>query len=166
MARFFSIFVLFVALGIALVTRPEVASAISGPWAEFLAEAAHRIIAMWDSSTILSGTVIRDPATGFAVSVDTECTGIDPIVIFWAAVLAFPTDWKHKAVGLVIGLVGLQSLNFVRILGLYFTGLWDRTVFVWSHHNLWQGVIMLGAVLLFYAWLKLGSNMGLARSGN
>lgn len=82
MARFFSIFVLFVALGIALVTRPEVASAISGPWAEFLAEAAHRIIAMWDSSTILSGTVIRDPATGFAVSVDTECTGIDPIVIF------------------------------------------------------------------------------------
>ena len=164
MARFFIIFVVLVALGVALMTRPEATNAISAPWGEFLAEVAHRLIAMWDGSTIRDGNVIRDPTTGFAVAVDAECTGIDPVLIFWAAVLAFQTGWKHKIAGLIIALIGLQSLNFVRIIALYFTGLWDRTAFIWSHHNLWQGVMMLGVVVLFYVWLKLGDSSNRERN--
>jgi exosortase H (IPTLxxWG-CTERM-specific) len=163
MARFFAIFLVLLAFGVALMTRPEVSQAVSAPWGEFLADVAHRVIALWHSSTLREGNVIRDSNTGFAVSVDAECTGIDPVLIFWAAVLAFKTGWKHKMAGLAIALVGLQSLNFMRILSLYFTGLWDRTIFIWSHHNLWQGVMMLGAVLLFYIWLRLGGNRDLER---
>lgn len=159
MTRFFLIFLTLLALGVTLMTRPEVKQAISDPWAEFLAGAAHRVIAMSDGGAIRHGNVIRDPATGFSVSVDAECTGIDPVLILWAAILAFRTGWKHKAAGLTIALFGLQSLNFLRILALYFTGIWDRTVFIWSHHNLWQGVMMLGVVVLFYAWLKLGGDL-------
>lgn len=160
MLRYLALFLLFVGIGVVLLTRPEVKHFFSEPWGAGLAAITHYLVSPWDPGIIRSGNVLTDPDTSFAVSVDAECNGIDVVLLFWAAILAFPVGWKQKLTGLVLGVLGLQALNLVRILSLFYAGQWSRDVFTWAHHNLWQGLMIVGAIALFYLWLAVIARAG------
>jgi exosortase H (IPTLxxWG-CTERM-specific) len=154
MFRYIAAFFLLLAAGVVVMTRPEVKHIFSEPWGGLLAQISHALIAPWDPTAIRDDNVLTDSDTSFAVAVDAECNGVDIVLLFWAAVLAFPIGWKAKLLGLALGFFGLQALNLVRIISLFYLGQWDREVFTWSHHNVWQGLMMFGAIVLFYGWLK------------
>jgi exosortase H (IPTLxxWG-CTERM-specific) len=124
------------------------------PFTSVLAKACALIIHLFDGSTISQGKLIQNAAGTFIVSIERGCNGIEAVIILFSAILAFPAPWKHKLMGLVFGFLAIQVLNLVRIVSLFFLGLWNQVWFEWFHLYLWQALIVLDALIVFLVWLR------------
>lgn len=98
----------------------------------------------------MQGTVIRGKR--FAVNIRNGCNGVEAMLIFLAAVLAFPAPWRARLLGLVIGIVAIQAVNLIRVVALYLTGAYFPAWFDASHTVIWQTVVILFSVLLWILW--------------
>lgn len=96
------------------------------------------------------GTRILSPR--FSVNIENGCNGVETMLIFFSAVLAFPAPWRARLAGLAVGLVAIQLLNLVRVVALYLTGAYLPSLFDASHTVLWQTLVILGGVLLWIFW--------------
>ena len=66
------------------------------------------------------GTIIQGDL--FSVQIAPGCDAYRICALLGSAIVAFPARWTTKALGLFFGLLWLNALNFVRIVGLYFIG--------------------------------------------
>lgn len=98
----------------------------------------------------MKGTVIQGPR--FAVNIRNGCNGVEAMLIFLAAVLAFPASWGSRLKGLVLGTLAIQVINLVRVVSLYLTGAYFPRIFDASHTVIWQSVVILCGVLLWVFW--------------
>jgi exosortase H (IPTLxxWG-CTERM-specific) len=96
------------------------------------------------------GTVLRGPR--FAVNIENGCNGVETMIIFMAAVLAFPASWRARLAGLALGLVAIQGINLVRVVALFLTGTYLPSFFDTSHTVIWQTLVILSGVLLWLLW--------------
>ena len=104
----------------------------------------------------MQGTIIR--GSRFAVNIRNGCNGVEAMLIFLAAVLAFPAPWRARLLGLALGVVAIQAVNLVRVVALYLTGAYFPTWFDASHTVVWQTVVILFSVLLWILWAnRLGA---------
>jgi exosortase H (IPTLxxWG-CTERM-specific) len=97
---------------------------------------------------------LRDAATGFAVSIEAGCNGVEAAIVLIAGILAFPASLRHKAVAILAGFFFVQALNVVRIISLFYLGQWNYTVFEWFHLYLWPVLIMLDVLIVFAIYLQ------------
>lgn len=125
------------------------------PFTSALAAISVFIIELFDSGVESSGKIIRDLETGFAVSIEPGCNGVEALIILFAAIFAFPAPLKHKLIGFAIGFCAIQGLNLVRIISLFYMGQWNMTWFNWFHLYLWQALIILDALVVWLIWLRL-----------
>ncbi len=154
MLRFILVFfVLLVVLFVAELTAP-VEKHVILPFTSVLADASAWLIHLFDADTTSSGKYIQNAAGTFIISIERGCNGIEAVIILFSAILAFPAPWKHKLVGLGIGFLAIQALNLVRIVSLFYLGLWNRVWFDWFHLYLWQALIILDALIVFLVWLR------------
>lgn len=154
MLRFLLLFVLYQAVLFTLELLQPVQALVIVPWTELLARLSSGLVTVLDANVVAQGKVLRHTANGFAVSIEAGCNGIEATIVLLAAILAFPAPWRHKAVGFLLGLVAIQTLNLVRIISLFYLGQWDYDVFEWAHLYLWQALIMLDALIVFLVWLR------------
>jgi exosortase H (IPTLxxWG-CTERM-specific) len=154
MFRFLIVFLSILGFGVLLITQPEVKHVFSEPWGDLLASISYAMMSLWDGNVVRDGSVLTDPTSGFSVAVNAECNGIDAVLVLWAAVLAFPAGLRVKLPGILLGFFAIQTLNLVRIVSLFYLGQWDRDIFTWVHHNLWQGLMILAILLVFLLWLR------------
>ncbi|MES1242638.1 MAG: exosortase H [Acidobacteriota bacterium] len=98
----------------------------------------------------MQGTIIRSGK--FAVNIRNGCNGVEAMLIFLAAVLAFPAPWRARLLGLAIGAVAIQAVNLVRVVALFLTGAYFPSWFDASHTVVWQTVVILFSVLLWILW--------------
>jgi exosortase H (IPTLxxWG-CTERM-specific) len=145
--------VLLVALFAAELT-PGAQSAVVIPWTEALVSTCRALVTLFDSHVIAAGKILQSTRNGFAVSVEAGCNGIEAAIILIAAMLAFPAPWKHRAIGIVAGLVAVQALNIVRVVSLFYLGQWSATAFEWAHYYLWQALIMLDVLVVWLIWIR------------
>ncbi len=154
MLRFSIIFViLLVGLFTVEVLQP-VQQHVILPFTSGLAWISVNIIQLFDSGVASAGKVIRDLESGFAVSIEPGCNGVEALIILFAAIFAFPAPFKNKLVGFAIGFVAIQALNLVRIISLFYMGQWSMTWFEWFHLYLWQALIILDALVVWLIWLR------------
>jgi exosortase H (IPTLxxWG-CTERM-specific) len=155
MLRFSIIFVvLLVSLFTIEVLKP-VQDHVILPFTSVLANVSVFLIELFDSGVESAGKVIRDIESGFAVSIEPGCNGVEALIILFAAMFAFPAPLKHKLIGFAIGFVAIQSLNLVRIISLFYMGQWNMTWFNWFHLYLWQALIILDALVVWLIWLRM-----------
>ena len=69
------------------------------------------------------------------------------------AVLVFPATWKMKALGLAAGTVMVQALNVVRFISLFYRQ-YSMTWFDFAHLYLWESLLMLDTMVVFWVWVK------------
>jgi archaeosortase B (VPXXXP-CTERM-specific) len=84
-----------------------------------------------------------------------ECTGLSEMLIFAATVLAFPTRFRNKLVGLAFGLPLIYAFNVLRISALLLVG---RHRPAWSdfmHLYFWQGTLILMILGTWLLWILL-----------
>ncbi len=126
------------------------------PWTALLARLCAGLVTWFDASAAAAGKVLWNTQTGFGVSIEPGCNGIEACIVLFAAIVAFPERWQHKLLGLVAGFVAVQALNVVRVISLFYLGQWNTAVFNFAHEYLWQGLIMLDVLVVWLLWVRAG----------
>ena len=96
------------------------------------------------------GTTLRSKRN--SVNIAHGCDAIEPIALFVAAVIAFPAPWKTKLPGLLIGTLVLTALNIVRIISLFYIGIWKREWFDRMHEDVWQPAFIVLSLFFWVVW--------------
>lgn len=154
MVRFFIVFVVLLVSLFTIEVLQPVQQHVILPFTSGLAWISVNLIELFDSGVASAGKVIRDLESGFAVSIEPGCNGVEALIILFAAMFAFPAPLKNKLIGFAIGFVAIQALNLVRIISLFYLGQWNMTWFEWFHLYLWQALIILDALVVWLIWLR------------
>lgn len=104
------------------------------------------------------GTVVTSKI--FSAEIITECTAIFPIMIFLAAVIAYPSGWKKKLWGILLGVPAIIFVNLIRLVSLFYIGYWFPSVFETAHLLVWQSLIIFFAVLFWLVWVEFFVHRG------
>ena len=143
-------FGLYLLLFFAATAPKPMNDAFVEPFTTGVAKVGGFVAGLLGENTTMVGTAIISPR--FAVNVRTGCNGLETIYIFFAGVLAFPAPWKRKLLGLVFGFLAIQALNVVRIVSLFYIGVYFPKHFEDSHIVVWQAIVILFGVALFLLW--------------
>ena len=154
MARFALVFVAALAVLFAAELTAPVQRVAVLPWTAGLASASASLVTLFDPNVAASGKVLRSTSTGFGVSIEAGCNGVEAALILIAAMLAYPAPWRHRLLGIVAGLAAVQALNIVRVISLFYIGQWSFRAFEWSHLYLWQALIMLDVLIVWLIWIR------------
>jgi len=115
-----------------------------------LAVASSGILNLFGQDTVVVGTTVQSNL--FGITVVTACTGLFITGLFLVAVMAFPTRWRSKAIGVGIGIGGIFVVNIVRLVSLYFIGIHWPGFLDAAHQLVWQSLLIVVAVALWLLW--------------
>ena len=82
-----------------------------------------------------------------------ECTGLYEILIYAAAVFAFPTSLIKKGIGIALGAPILYAVNVVRIAFLIWIGRFYPEIFDFMHLYFWQATLILMITSVWLLWI-------------
>jgi exosortase H (IPTLxxWG-CTERM-specific) len=146
---FLTLFVVILAGGFTLISVNWVNDHVIEPFTGGIARVSGAILNGLGQRVAMRGTVIQGR---FAVNIRNGCNGVEAMLIFLAAVLAFPAPWRWRLGGLVLGIAAIQAINLVRVVSLYLIGVYYPSVFASFHTVIWQSVVILCGVLLWVLW--------------
>jgi len=135
-----------------LVYLPPIRDHVIAPFTDGLTVIAGGLITTFGGQAWVTGNVLAIP--GFSVRILDLCNGVEATLLLWAVLLAFAAPWKYRLWGLLLGFLGVQVLNMVRIISLTYLGVWKPEWFYWVHWYLWDALIMLDVLLIFLLWLR------------
>jgi exosortase H (IPTLxxWG-CTERM-specific) len=147
---FLVLFVVILGASFTLISLNWVNDHVVEPFTAGVARVSGATLDLLGQDVQMQGTIIRGRL--FAVNIRNGCNGIEAMLIFLAAVLAFPAPWKARLLGLALGIVAIQAVNLVRVVVLYLTGAYFPAWFDASHTVIWQTVVILFSVLLWILW--------------
>lgn len=154
MTRFVFIFVLLLVALFSLEVLKPVQEHVIVPFTGMLASLSAAIILPFDNSVIAYGKVLQFRDTGFAVSIEAGCNGIEAAIVLIAAIIAFPARWRDRLVAIGLGFLAIQVMNIARIISLFYLGDWNMVAFSWIHMYLWPTLIMLDVLIVFVVYLR------------
>lgn len=117
------------------------------------AEASAAVLhALGDDATV-SGTSII--SSRYSLDIKRGCEAIQVSAFFIFAVLAWPVpvSWWRRATGLAVGTLLLLTLNLVRIVSLYYTGIYFPSAFEAMHIDVWQPAFIALALFFWLTWV-------------
>ena len=97
-----------------------------------------------------NGTILGSGA--FEVDVSPACSGAVPSMIYLSAVLAYPASARAKAIGAALGLLMINGLNLIRVVALFFIGLYANEYFHETHVYIAQALVIAVAVATWLYW--------------
>jgi exosortase H (IPTLxxWG-CTERM-specific) len=110
-----------------------------------------QILTLLGVAVQIEGAILR--TSGFGVRVLSGCNGMEAIIMYAAAVLAYPVSWRAKGVALLVGFPAIQVVNIARILGLLMVGQYWPTLFHDAHVFVAQGVMICLVAALWFWWI-------------
>ncbi|MBI5091266.1 MAG: archaeosortase/exosortase family protein [Candidatus Hydrogenedentes bacterium] len=108
-------------------------------------------------------TFVYDPGSAgqkkpieFRFRVAPECSAIPSMILYLAAVLAFPAGWRARFIGLFGGMPILYLVNILRLACLGIIGALTEggPWFKFSHEYVWQGIYVVFVVAVWMAWVE------------
>jgi exosortase H (IPTLxxWG-CTERM-specific) len=147
---FLALFAALLGGGFTLVSLNWVNDHAVEPFTAAVARASGAALNLLGQHVRMNGTIIQGPR--FAVNIRNGCNGVEAMLIFLAAVLAFPAGWRSRLLGLALGIAALQVVNLVRVIALFLTGVYWPRLFDASHTVIWQSIVILCGVLLWIVW--------------
>jgi exosortase/archaeosortase family protein len=99
----------------------------------------------------VNGSLINLPA--ISLDVRFGCNGLEAVMIYSVAVIAFPAPWEKKTRGILTGFVLLQVANIIRIAGLAYAGTHFGSLFEYAHVYVAQGLMVALALGIFFGYL-------------
>ena len=158
MKRFVSLFLLILVSLFSVEMLMPVQEHVIVPFTEMLARLSAAIIKPFDASVLAYGKVLQFRDTGFAVSIEAGCNGVEATIVLVAAVIAFPASWRSRLIAIALGFLAVQVMNIARIISLFYLGNWNMEFFTWIHLYLWPALIMLDVLIVFILYLRYLSN--------
>lgn len=101
------------------------------------------------------GATTRDTSLSsprFSVDIQHGCDAIEPSALFIAAVLAFPASLRSKIPGILTGTLVLAVINLIRIVTLFYTGIYFPRAFQIMHVDVWQPIFIVLSLTFWVIW--------------
>ena len=159
-SRFVLIFACCLLLAFSVLLTPPVQS-VDVEFSRVLVKVSHRLVLACGGHATRDAAILRAPG-GFAVEMRDGCNAVNVTILLWSAVLAFPARWKMKALGLLGGSVIVQVLNIVRFISLFYLGQYSLTWFDFAHAYLWESLLVLDTMVVFWLWVNRVARYGSA----
>ncbi len=150
-------------LGLFLIITVALFSVLATPWAERmfvapftrgLVDVCAFLIDIFDKRVIADGAILRFNDGRGAVEVLAGCNAVEVCALLSAAILAFPGKLKYGVIGAVVGVFALQAINLLRIISLLYLSRGSQEVFDFFHHYVWDAMIGLEGLLIFFFWTR------------
>lgn len=128
---------------------------INGLYTEAIVFITAKFLALLNIPASASGSLIKLPE--ISLDVKFGCNGLEAVMIYSCAVLAYPASIKLKALGVLGGFLVIQILNLIRIVALGYAAVNFRSLFDLIHIYVAQGimiVIALGAFFIFLHYVE------------
>ncbi|MCU0232454.1 MAG: exosortase H [Thermoanaerobaculales bacterium] len=152
-ARFLVLFLAVLGSSFTVIALRPVDTALVAPYTAFVARLSGSALRLLGEQATVVGCVVSSPR--FAVTIFNGCNGLITSLIFISGVLAFPARWSAKVIGVVGGLLAIQVINLVRVVSLFYIGIYFPALFNDAHIVVWQSVVILAGVALWIAWAEL-----------
>jgi exosortase/archaeosortase family protein len=120
-------------------------------YSNFIAFLTNKVLGLLQIKSSFSGSVVNLP--GVSLDILFGCNGLETVMIYSIAVIAFPAAWKKKLVGIVGGFVLLQIINILRIVGLAYAAVNMKPVFEILHIYVAQGIMIAIALGIFFIYI-------------
>lgn len=149
----YSGFVILFSILLFTLTSQDAFSVISNPINNGYAKISSLLINMFGESTVVSNEIISSKF--FSLAVKKGCDAIAPMILLFMSIIAFPTKFKWKVPGVILGIASLVILNIIRIVSLYFIGKhFSPKVFDIMHIDIWQILFLVFTVFLWLMWMN------------
>lgn len=149
-SRFLILFLSILGISFTVVALKPVNDAFVVPYTTLIAKMSGIVLKLFGEDITINGCDLRSPR--FAVTIYNGCNGLITSLIFVSGVLAFPARLWAKLVGVVGGLVAIQIVNLIRIISLFYIGIYLPKLFNSSHIFIWQSLVILAGVTLWIIW--------------
>lgn len=103
-------------------------------------------------SVNVSGRVVS--LSNFSMEVIGECTGLYEMLIFLAAMIAYPASYRKKLIGAGMGIPLLYVINIIRMIFIAIIGNWSPKTFDFMHLYFWQVAMILIIVSVWVLWIE------------
>lgn len=129
---------------------PAVSKRIIPAYMRLNAKISVAVLNLFGEGAKARGTSVS--SSRYSVDIRHGCDAVEPTALFVAAVLAFPAALRFKLSGALVGILVLAAINLVRIVSLFYTGIYRPTWFEIMHVDVWQPVFILLALTLWVIW--------------
>jgi exosortase H (IPTLxxWG-CTERM-specific) len=151
--RFLTLFVLIFATCYLLFgVIPRVRLGVINSYTEFLAKAVAAFINLFGAGAAANGALVYSPR--YSMDIAMGCDGVEASCLYLAGVLAFPTSWRARLIGLAIGVPLIQAINLARLVGLYYVGMCFPSVADQIHDYVAQTIVILLSTAILIFWLE------------
>jgi len=151
MGRFLLLFGISLAVLFGLLLAPFTQPAVTR-FTTGLVVVSAALIRLFGGHAMAVGDLLQNPVTSFAIQMAYGCNGAHVTILLWAAVLAFPAPWMQKAKGLAAGTAAIHLVNLLRFISLFYVGQYSRAWFDFAHLYLWESLMMLDTLVIFWTW--------------
>ena len=149
-ARFLILFLAILGLSFFVVALRQVNDSVVTPYTALIARMSGLVLRVLGEPVQVNGCVVSSPR--FAVTIYNGCNGLITSLIFISGVLAFPARWSARLIGVFGGLLAIQLINLVRIVSLFYIGVFLPQYFNDAHIFIWQSLVMLFGIALWIVW--------------
>ena len=149
-ARFLILFLTILGVSFTVVALRQVNDAFVTPYTAVIARMSGFVLNIFGEKAAVTGCVVSSPR--FAVTIYNGCNGLITSLIFISGVLAFPAKISAKVIGVVGGLLTIQFINLVRIVSLFYIGVFLPQHFNDAHIFVWQSLVILAGISLWIVW--------------
>jgi exosortase H (IPTLxxWG-CTERM-specific) len=119
-----------------------------------------KILSVMNITATCDGSIIHLPS--ISLDVRFGCNGLEAVMIYSVAILAFPAPWRKKIYGIIAGFLIIQAINIMRIVGLAYAGVYFQSVFHYIHIYVAQGIMIAIALGTFFMYLEFTKTDGKA----
>ncbi len=149
--RFWATFLLLALLFAAGILTGAAQRHLHDPLARFSASVVGTALARIGRASSSGGLVRYE---GFDMEIVDACDGLLPVCIYLSAVLAFPSRWRDRAWGILIGVPAIFLLNLIRLVTLAVLGAWKPDLLDWVHIYVWQALIIGLSMAIWVFWVE------------
>ena len=148
--KFVGLFALLMVVFYACTFIPLLEKRILPSYMKLNATVSAGILSVFGEGARAKGTSVS--SSRYSVDIRHGCDALEPTALFVAAVLAFPATIRSKLPGMVAGSIILAVINLVRIITLFYTGIYYPSAFNIMHEDIWQSLFILLSLLLWIVW--------------
>ena len=146
------LFVVLMGLFYGFVHTPANETTAFRPYLALIARVVGGTVGLFGYDISVAETTVHAPQ--FSMEIVRGCDAIEPVATYIAAVLASPVGVWPKLPGILVGTAGLMLINLLRIVSLFFVGVYYRNAFNLIHEGVWQAAFVVLAIVFWAVWVQ------------
>jgi exosortase/archaeosortase family protein len=133
--------------------QPAAPVRVLGSFSAFVASVVQSLLGLSGIEASRAGTLLFVPG-GFAYRIAIGCTGLLPAAVLTVAILASPGTGSAKRRGVLVGVPLVLAVNLLRMVHLFYLGVYSPRFFVLAHTVLWEAAIVLVVFATWLVWVR------------